>query len=129
MSRDARRSLGARGEQAAHDHLRAAGYRVVDRNYRTRFGELDIVAADARCIVFCEVKTRVAGGTHGPAGPLDGIGHAKRRRLRLMAMQWLEARAGDPSKPGRSGLRFDAIGVTVSRRGEVVALEHVEGAF
>lgn len=129
MPDDPRRRLGVLGERVAARHLAAAGYEIVDRNYRTRYGELDIVAADARHLVFCEVKTRMAGGRGGPAGPLDAIGCEKRERLRRMAKQWLAARSADASRPRRAHLRFDAIGVTVTPRGELVRLDHVQGAF
>lgn len=129
MSIDTRRALGAHGERAAVRHLQAAGYRIVELNYRTRHGELDVIAADARHLVFCEVKTRLAGGRHGPASPLDAIGPGKRRRLRHMASQWLIERASDPVRPRREEIRFDAIGVVMTPRGELLALEHVEGAF
>jgi len=85
------------------------------------------VAADPEALVFCEVKTRVAGGRTGPVGPLDAIGPAKRRRLRLLAREWLRARTCIP--PRRPGLRFDAIGVTVSPGGDLLSLDHVENAF
>ena len=68
---------------------------MLERNYRCTAGEIDVVAADARALVFCEVKTRVAGGGRGPAGPLEAIGTAKRRRLRLLAREWLTGRAGN----------------------------------
>lgn len=126
MSPDLRRDRGALGERLAAEHLERRGYRIVDRNFRTRHGELDIVAADSRTFVFCEVKTRVAGGRGGPAGPLDAIGTDKRRRLRALAREWLN-RSDD--RPWRPGLRFDAIGVTLSPRGELLSLEHVEEAF
>jgi putative endonuclease len=125
---DLRRARGELGERFAERHLAAAGYRLLDRNFRTRYGELDLVAAGRRALVFCEVKTRVAGG-RGPPGPLDGIGPDKRRRLRLMAAQWLAAHAGERREDDTSELRFDAIGVTLSPGGRLLALEHVEDAF
>ena len=125
MPSDRRRNLGAAGERHAERHLAAAGYRIVERNFRTRYGELDLVARGPRELVFCEVKTRVAGGRAGPAGPLDAIGPAKRRRLRLLARLWLEERGGS----GADELRFDAIGVTLAPDGALLALEHLEGAF
>ncbi len=124
---DPRRALGERGERLAAAHLQRAGYEVLARNWRCRHGELDIVAADRRTLVFCEVKTRVAGGRSGPAGALDAIGTRKRRRLRMLAREWLSAGTG--SRPWRDELRFDAIGVTVGPGGALVALEHVEDAF
>lgn len=131
MSPDTRRALGTHGEAAAVLHLTAAGHRIVARNYRTRHGELDIVAIDGSCLVFCEVKTRVAGGRRGPGGPLEAIGQAKRRRLRLMAREWLadEAARAAVGWPCPADIRFDAIGVTVTASGEVLRLDHVEAAF
>ncbi len=112
----------------AERHLLAAGYSVLERNFRTRYGELDLIACSEHALVFCEVKTRVCGSRGGPAGPLDAIGPKKRHRLRLMAAQWLAARAGE-ERPARATLRFDAIGVTITPGGRLAALEHVENAF
>lgn len=126
-STDPRRRLGDRGEQLAREHLGRAGYAVVERNYRSRRGEIDIVAFGHGALVFCEVKTRVTGGRAGPAGPLEAIGAAKQRRLRLLAREWLSVRQG--ARPAAEVLRFDAIGVTLDAAGTLVALEHVEGAF
>ena len=117
------------GERIAERHLERRGYRVVERNYRTRYGEIDLIAVDSRAIVFCEVKTRLSAGRAGPAGPLDAIGPSKRRRLRMMAAQWLAARKDDPQRPRRAELRFDAIGVTLGAGDRLVALDHLEGAF
>ena len=126
-SSDPRRRLGALGERLAVQHLERAGYLVVERNWRSRLGELDIVAADPATLVFCEVKTRVVGGRSGPLAPLDAVGPRKRRRLRLLAREWLSERSG--ARTGRRLLRFDAIGVTVDRAGRLLSLEHVEDAF
>lgn len=127
MSEDPRRRLGALGERLAGEHLERDGYQILERNFRCPLGELDIVAADARSLVFCEVKTRVAGSRAGPRAPLDAIGAGKRRRLRLLAIEWLRARGGDG--PRRRLLRFDAVGVTVNRAGGLLRLEHVKDAF
>jgi putative endonuclease len=128
VSEDPRRRLGGAGEELACRHLRARGFEIVDRNFRTRYGELDVVAADERFLVFCEVKTRVARGPHGPLEPLAAIGARKRRQIRLMAREWL-ARPAWPA-PGRPPeLRFDAIGVTLDPGGRPLRLDHLEGAF
>jgi putative endonuclease len=126
MSTDQRRNRGALGEQIAAEHLEHRGFCIVQRNYRTRNGEVDIVAADARALVFCEVKTRVAGGVAGPDGPFDAIGPLKRRRVRALAREWL---ASDAARPRRPEVRFDAIGVTLTPGGRLLALEHLEAAF
>jgi putative endonuclease len=127
-SGDRRTVLGARGEGLACEHLQRAGYRIVERNARCgRLGELDVIAIDGRTIVFCEVKTRAAGTTAGPDGPLDAIGPVKRRRLRRLAAEWLRTRPQPSGAP--PWIRFDAIGVTLGRSGALVALDHVEDAF
>jgi putative endonuclease len=127
---DSRRALGALGERLAADHLQRAGYEIVDRNFRTRYGELDIVAAGERCLVFCEVKTRVRGRVDGGGpGPFEAIGPQKRRRLRRMAAQWLVERRPQVGRPAEPELRFDAIGVSICPSGRLLALDHLEDAF
>jgi putative endonuclease len=120
---DRRRQIGAAGEDAAARHLAALGYRIVDRNFRTRYGELDIVAAGEGCLVFCEVKSRL--GHDAVARALQAVGPDKRRRLRRMAAEWFRNRSG----PGMKETRFDAIGVAMAGDGTVLALEHVKDAF
>jgi putative endonuclease len=122
MSNDLRHRLGRVGEQLAADHLERRGFAIVARNHRTRWGEIDVIAADAQRIVFCEVKTRRVG----TSGPFDGLREAQCRRLRRMAAAWLQEQDDRPLTPE---LRFDAIGVTIDARGRLVALEHLEGAF
>lgn len=126
---DPRRALGAQGEQAAAEHLERAGYEIVERNFRTRLGELDLIAADSRHIVFCEVKTRVTASRRPIVHPLQSVGHRKRRRLRLLASEWLRSRDAPTARPHRPELRFDAIGIILDPTGRIVELEHVEGAF
>jgi putative endonuclease len=122
MSTDLRHRLGRVGEQLAAEHLERRGFTIVSRNHRTRWGEIDLIAADGRRIVFCEVKTRRAG----VAGPFEGLREAQCRRLRRMAAAWLQEQRERPRPPE---LRFDAIGVTIDAHGRLVALEHLEGAF
>src|SRR5918995_335505 len=93
---DPRRRLGALGERLAREHLEARGFEIMEANFRTRHGELDLVGRNERFLVFCEVKTRISKRGPGPLGPLSAIGPRKRRRLRLMAREWLAA-------PGPSG--------------------------
>jgi putative endonuclease len=124
VSNDPRHHLGAAGEQLAAEHLSRRGFRIVERNYRTRWGELDIVGFDGRTLVFCEVKARRAGGSAG--GPFDAVGPTKQARVRKMAGSWLIERR---DRPHADVVRFDAIGVTFDGAGRLVSLEHLEGAF
>ncbi|MFL5862195.1 MAG: YraN family protein [Solirubrobacteraceae bacterium] len=124
MDTDPGHQLGREGEQLAAEHLVRLGYEIVERNYRTRWGELDIVARAGRTLAFCEVKTRRAGGRAG--GPFDAVGSGKQARVRKMAGSWLMERR---DRPYADVIRFDAIGVTIDGAGRLVALEHLEGAF
>lgn len=125
---DRRRKLGNLGEEEAVSHLVRRGHEILDRNFRTRYGELDVVSRTADCLVFCEVKTRTSGGRRGPASALEAVGPAKRRRLRLMAREWFRLRGAVHERLPR-GVRFDAVGVVFDAPGQLVALDHVEDAF
>jgi putative endonuclease len=120
---DARRLIGRRGEEVAARHLRSRGFQIVERNYRTRWGELDLIALDGDTLVFCEVKT-VRGAAC--VRPFDSLHPRKRAQVRTIARQWLSARWG---RRYASRLRFDAIGVTFDAGGNLARLEHLEGAF
>jgi putative endonuclease len=124
VSDDIRHRLGATGERLAAEHLERRGYSVLERNFRTRWGELDIVAFDGHTLAFCEVKSRRAGGSRG--GPFEAVGPGKQLRVRRMAGSWLAERRERPRAPV---LRFDVIGVTFDAAGRLISLEHLEGAF
>jgi putative endonuclease len=124
VSNDIRHRLGALGEQLAAEHLVRRGYRIVERNYRTRWGELDIIAFDGQTLAFCEVKTR-RRLTPG-RDPLESVRPRKRSRVRKMAGSWLIERT---DRPYAENLRFDAIGVTLDGAGRLLSLNHLEGAF
>jgi putative endonuclease len=125
---DPRRRLGARGEDLAVRHLEARGFEVVERNFRTRYGELDVIARDSRALVFCEVKTRIVRlATRDVLGPFAAIGVRKQRQVRAMAREWLGQGRLDGVRPPE--LRFDAIGVSFDAQGSLLSLEHLEAAF
>ncbi len=109
---------GAWGEDRVERWYRDAGYRVLDRNWRVRTGELngeiDLVVSRNDEIVFCEVKTRRSDRFGSPA---EAVGWRKQRRIRALAVEWL--RAHDRHGP----LRFDVATVVGPR------LEVIEGAF
>ncbi|OBF32433.1 YraN family protein [Mycobacterium sp. ACS1612] len=104
-----RAELGALGEQLAVDHLTALGLRVLCRNWRCRYGELDVIAADdaARTVVFVEVKTRTSDQFGGVS---EAVTPTKLRRLRRLAGLWLAAQ--DRSW---AAVRIDVIGVRIGR--------------
>ncbi|HKV21171.1 MAG TPA: YraN family protein [Mycobacterium sp.] len=104
-----RAEIGAFGEQLAVEHLTSQGLEVLDRNWRCRYGELDVIAADrpTRTVVFVEVKTRTTdqfGGVEQAVTPL------KMRRLRRLAGLWLAAHDGS-----WAAVRIDVIGVRIGR--------------
>jgi putative endonuclease len=113
----ANRVLGARGEELVARWYQARGYTVVDRNWRCRDGELDVIVERDGTVVFCEVKTRssAAFGTG-----LDAVTRVKQLRIRRLAAQWLLTRAS-ARRPRQ--VRFDVAAVTGD------AIEVVEAAF
>jgi putative endonuclease len=124
MPTDRTKDLGRRGEELAAQHFSRLGYRVLARNHRTRFGELDLVLADEDegTIVFCEVKSRRLGSGDWR----DNLHDGKQKQVRTMAAAWL---AKETDRPFGADLRFDAVGVTLDARGELVRLDHYEAAF
>jgi len=114
-SGDGRKRLGSRGEDEAERFLAAAGYRVIGRNYRCRFGEIDIVAVDGETVVFVEVKLR-----HHPFDPFDAVDERKQGQISRTAFDFLRRRAmlGRP-------VRFDVVAV----EGRTFACDHVVDAF
>jgi putative endonuclease len=115
---NAKDELGRTGEQVAAEYLERAGLRILDRNWRSRDGEVDIVAADRQVLVVCEVKTR-SGTRFGT--PLEAVTRHKRARLRRLAAQWLVAHGVLFDE-----VRIDVIGVIKEKSGEF-QIEHVRG--
>ena len=112
--------LGAHGERIAAAYLTDSGLRVLDRNWRCRDGELDIVARDGDALVFCEVKTRRAVGF---GHPVEAVAYVKQRRLRVLAQRWLAAHDEHAHE-----LRFDVVGVLV-RTDRPALVTHLRAAF
>ena len=106
---------GRWGEELAAAHYRRLGYTVVDRNWRTPTGELDLVVERDGVIVFSEVKARRTD-RYGPAAA--AVGPAKQRKIRLLAVEWLDAHQRE-----RHGIRFDVVAITGVR------IDLIESAF
>ena len=117
---ESRAEIGARGEQLAVDHLSQLGLRVLVRNWRCRYGELDVIAADdnARTVVFVEVKTRT-GDQYG--GAEQAVTPAKVRRLRRLAGLWLAQQQGS-----WAAVRIDVIAIRIGRR-RTPEISHIQG--
>jgi putative endonuclease len=115
-----RAEIGALGEDLAVEHLRSLGLTVLARNWRCRYGELDVVAADAaeRIAVFVEVKTRTSDQFGGVA---EAVTPDKVRRLRRLAGLWLAEQKGS-----WAAVRIDVIGVRIGRR-RTPEITHVQG--
>jgi putative endonuclease len=115
-----RAEIGALGERLAADHLTGLGLRIVARNWRCRYGELDVIAADPATdtVVFVEVKTRTGDGFGGLA---QAVTEQKARRLRRLAGIWLAAQ-----DERWAVVRIDVIGVRIGRR-RTPELTHLQG--
>jgi putative endonuclease len=121
-----RQRIGRLAEEIACRRLAARGWHIVERNARTRYGELDVVALDAGTLVFVEVKAGREGSAFGPERPILAIDWRKQLRVRRLATAWMSERR---RLPHYAEIRFDAVGVTFDRGDDVVDFEHIEGAF
>lgn len=109
---------GRWGEDVAAEHLTGMGMEIIDRNWRCRHGEIDIVARDGQDIVICEVKTR---GSQRFGTPLSAVTSTKVRRLRILASRWLAAHEARARK-----VRLDVVGIVIDGDG-VPLIEHLRG--
>jgi putative endonuclease len=121
-----RQRLGQAAEDLVAARLASANWELVERNARSRYGELDIVALDGRTLVFVEVKAGRAGSSFGPERPVLSVDFRKQLRIRRLATTWMSTRR---DLHYYDEIRFDAIGVTFDHVGNVTDYEHIEGAF
>ncbi|HXC46478.1 MAG TPA: YraN family protein [Solirubrobacteraceae bacterium] len=129
--RKPRHTLGALGEDFAVGHFRRLDFVIVERNVRTRHGEIDLITFDGRTLVFAEVKTRRASnvrrGLCPEEQPLAWLKFSQRSRLKRLACAWLYK---DPAaRPKAHTIRFDAVGVIVDGSDRLLRLDHIEGAW
>lgn len=113
-------TLGQQGEQVAADFLKRKGYKIIERNWRARKGELDIICRKGKTIIFAEVKTRTPGPMNRPH---YGLTAAKQRHLATAAQEWLSA-----NNAWEKPCRFDLVAVEISDSAKP-AVEHIENAF
>jgi putative endonuclease len=122
----ARRRTGQIAEDLVAAKLATAGWEIVERNARTRYGELDIIARDGRTLVFIEVKAARAGTSFGPERPILSVDHRKQRRVRRLATAWMQEQR---DLPPYHAIRFDAVGVTLDRNDNASEIDYIKGAF
>jgi putative endonuclease len=111
-------NLQIQGEDIAERLMKRSGFDIVHRNWRSKIGELDLVARRADLLVFVEVKTRSPGGLGHPAESVD---HRKQRKLRLLAGAYIQSQ-----RPRFEECRFDVISIVMT---DPPQIEHFEAAF
>ncbi len=114
-----RLGVGKKGEGLAAERLEKLGYRIIERNYRCLFGEIDIIAQDGDCIVFVEVKSR---RTCSFGAPQLAVGYRKQRKISMVALKYIS----EKHMEGRNA-RFDVVAITLLSSGE--SIEHIKNAF
>ena len=117
------RRIGDRGEDLALRYLAKKGYAPVERNYRTRRGEIDLIVCRAKTLVFVEVKLRRGMGF---GDPLEAVTPLKQVKIRRVAEQYLASK-GEGFTASFDELRFDVVGILLGA-GEP-EVRHVEDAF
>jgi putative endonuclease len=114
-----RRVLGAEGEESAAQWYEDQGYEVLERNWRRREGEVDLIVRRGKTVAFCEVKTR-SSDRFGTGA--ESVLEAKQRRIRRLASRWL-SELTPASGRARVEVRFDVVSITAGR------VEVIEDAF
>ena len=108
------------GEEETCRYLKSKGLKIIERNFRTRWGEIDIIVRDGATIVFVEVKTRTDVGF---AAPEESVTITKQEHLRKAALIWLAERHPNDTPQ----CRFDVVSLRLT--GGTPSIEHYEGAF
>ncbi len=114
-----RKATGREGEELAVGYLKKMGYVIIERNYRNRFGEIDVIARDRGSIVFVEVKTR---GTARFGEPETAVGPAKQKRMARASLCYLQGIKGL-----EENARFDVVAIKKNDSG--LEIRHIKDAF
>jgi putative endonuclease len=122
MPTDTRKTLGRLGERLAVEHFERLGWEIVERNFQTRHGEIDLIALDGETLVFAEVKTCRLGRRR----PWDNLHERKQSQVRRLVGIWF---SGQQPRPRFARIRCDAIGIVVDERDQLLRLDHLEDAF
>lgn len=114
------RDLGIMGEEAALSFLSHLGYRLLEKNYRCRLGEIDLIMQDGRVLIFIEVKAR-RSTLYGV--PQEAVGRVKQAKIRRVAEHYLQYKG-----KGDCQLRFDVVAVRFQKPGNCT-IDHFKNAF
>ncbi len=115
-----RKDVALSGERTALDFLRKKGFRIINKNYRTKFGEIDIVAQDKRTLCFIEVRTR---NTDTQISPKESVDSKKQERISKSTLSYLKEK-----KLLKKKARFDVISISIKKSGER-EIELIKNAF
>lgn len=118
-----RKKLGREGELAVKALLEQKGYGILETNFRTRTGEIDIIALEGDILVFLEVKTRASTSCGFPE---EAVTFRKQQRIRRLALEYLSL---GESRLRYRDVRFDVAAVSVGSCGEIATIRIIEGAF
>lgn len=113
-----KQQFGTNSESTAEKYLKKMGYEIIKRNYRTKFGEIDIIAKDKDTLVFVEVKARKSGGYN----PKEAVTASKQRKISMSALYYLKS-----ARMINARARFDVVSIDSGDNGETV--EIVKNAF
>ena len=119
MNGSGRIQTGKRGEDIAVAYLKNRGYRIIERNYKCLFGEIDIVAKDGDTVVFVEVKSRKSEKFGDPQG---AVGREKQKKISRNSLKYLEEKHLYPCNA-----RFDVVAIKMLPAGSIVEL--IQNAF
>jgi len=111
---------GNRGEELAAEFLSQKSYRLVERNFRTRFGEIDIISYDGPILVFVEVKTKIG---HDFGEPEEMVNKSKIAKVKRMGEVYLQEKKLDV------GCRVDVVAIVMENSGSVEKLEHYQAVY
>lgn len=123
---DNRRRTGQAAEDICARRLRRDGWQILERNWRIRAGEIDLIARRHELLAIVEVKSTHTGLLHGPTSPAFAVGPNKQRRLRRLASIWI---ATNGRRIAFQEMRFDVVGVLFDRDGSLADYNHIKNAF
>lgn len=118
---DHRQQLGARGEEAAVRYLVSRGYRIIERNWRCKLGEVDVLAMDGELLVVVEVRTKMSERFGTGAESVDA---RKQHKLRQLALTYMRMH----NLSSETRLRFDVVSIRVTPKGSY-EIDHIDHAF